>query len=189
MFDRRLQGTGMLLCLCGLGIAVAGACIPSSGVWLDVPFIKQEKNGCGAASIAMVMQYWHHQAGEAGDESSELAFIQHALYSRKAGGIRASDMADYFEKHHFRAYVFRGQWVDLTDNLSKGRPLIVAVKPQSGDPMLHYLVVVGVDWQQDVVLVNDGAQRKLLKVDRASFVKEWNAVDDWTLLAVPERQD
>src|ERR1043165_5812507 len=31
---------------------------PASGVWLDVPFIKQEKDGCGAASIAMVMQYW-----------------------------------------------------------------------------------------------------------------------------------
>ena len=34
-----------------------------SGVWLDVPFVKQEKNGCGAASIAMVMQFWQRQQG------------------------------------------------------------------------------------------------------------------------------
>ncbi len=27
-----------------------------SGVWLDIPFVKQGKDGCGAASIAMVMQ-------------------------------------------------------------------------------------------------------------------------------------
>jgi hypothetical protein len=25
-------------------------------VWLDVPFVKEEKNACGAASMAMVMQ-------------------------------------------------------------------------------------------------------------------------------------
>jgi len=30
---------------------------PDARVWLDVPFVKQEKDGCGAASIAMVMQY------------------------------------------------------------------------------------------------------------------------------------
>jgi hypothetical protein len=28
-----------------------------AGVWLDVPFVSQEKNGCGAASIAMVVRY------------------------------------------------------------------------------------------------------------------------------------
>ena len=35
-----------------------------AGVWLDVPFVKQEKDGCGAASIAMVMQYWQAQQGQ-----------------------------------------------------------------------------------------------------------------------------
>jgi hypothetical protein len=51
------------------------------------------------------------------------------------------------------------------------------------------VVVVGVDWQQNVVLVNDAAQRKLLKVDREGFIKEWNAVGDWTLLAIPEQPE
>ena len=50
------------------------------------------------------------------------------------------------------------------------------------------MVVAGVDWEQNLVLVNDAAQKKLLKVGRASFTKEWNAVGDWTLLAVPEPQ-
>ena len=43
---------------------LAGACLyaaEGSAVWLDVPFVKQEKNACGAASIAMVMQFWQHQ--------------------------------------------------------------------------------------------------------------------------------
>jgi hypothetical protein len=34
-----------------------------SSVWLDIPFVKQQKNGCGAASIAMVMGYWQGQPG------------------------------------------------------------------------------------------------------------------------------
>ena len=29
-----------------------------AGIWLDVPFIKQTVEGCGSASIAMLLQYW-----------------------------------------------------------------------------------------------------------------------------------
>lgn len=171
----------MVLCLCGVLLAAQ-----SSGVWLDVPFIKQEKNGCGAASIAMVMQYWQEQPGGAQDASSDPADIQHALYSSEARGIYASDMERYFQEHRFRTYAFRGQWDDLKQHLSKGRPLIVALKPQPAESALHYVVVAGVDWEQNVVLVNDAAQRKLLKVDRTRFVREWNGAGNWTLLALPQ---
>jgi len=51
---------------------------------------------------------------------------------------------------------------------------------------LHYVVVVGVDPEQNVVLLNDAAQRKLLKQERGSFEKEWSAAGRWTLLALPK---
>jgi len=35
-------------------------------------------------------------------------------------------------------------------------------------------------------MVNDPARRKLIKVDRQSFEKEWAAAQYWTLLAVPQ---
>jgi hypothetical protein len=38
-----------------------------SGVWLDVPFVRREKDGCGAASVAMVMQYWFKRQDHACD--------------------------------------------------------------------------------------------------------------------------
>jgi len=66
----------------------------------------------------------------------------------------------------------------------EGRPLIVALKRGQGN--LHYLVVTGLDWQQDLVLKHDPAVRKLLKQHRADFEREWNAAGNWTLLAVPE---
>jgi hypothetical protein len=47
-------------------------------------------------------------------------------------------------------------------------------------------VVAGLDWTSNLLLVNDPAQKKLLKVERHSFEKEWSAVGRWTLLAVPK---
>lgn len=158
----------------------------TSGEWLDVPFIKQEKNGCGVASIAMVMQYWQKQPGGGQQDGSDPADIQRALYSSQAHGVYASDMERYFQEHGFRTFSFRGAWDDLNQHLGKGRPLIVALKPLPAEKALHYVVVVGLDWQQNVVLVNDAAQRKLLKMDRAVFVKEWSAVNNWTLLVLPQ---
>lgn len=181
MACRRQWTARAALYLCAAALAAQ-----SSGKWLDVPFVKQEKNGCGAASIAMVMQYWQKQPGVSRQDGSDPADVQRALYTSQAHGVYASDMERYFQEHGFRTYSFRGTWSDLKQHVAKGRPLIVALKPLPAEKELHYVVVVGLDWRQDVVLVNDAAQRKLLKMDRAAFDKEWSAVGNWTLLALPQ---
>src|SRR5579864_4149271 len=91
------------LCLCSIVFAA-----DKPGVWLDVPFVKQEKDGCGAASIAMVMQYWRQQEKTPGD--ADPAAIQRALYSKGGRGIYASDVERYFQEHGFRAFAFQGTW-------------------------------------------------------------------------------
>lgn len=156
-----------------------------NGLWLDVPFVKQEKDGCGAASIAMVMQYWQRQQGQAVGPNAESVNILHALHSETAHGIYASDMQRYFQQNGYRAFAFAGEWADLQRQLEKGRPLIVALKPGSRQP-LHYVVVAGLDQEQKIVLLNDPAQRKLLKEDNSTFAQEWKVAGYWTLLAVPE---
>src|SRR5215467_2268578 len=159
---------------------------PAPGVWLDVPFIRQEKDGCGAASIAMVMQYWLRQNARPTDAAADAIAIQRSLYSSKDHGIRASDMERYFQQHGFQTFAFTGKWDDLKQHLEKGRPLIVALKPSALEASLHYVVVVGLDPQKDLVLLNDAAVRKLLKKERSSFEREWSAVGRWTLLALPK---
>jgi ABC-type bacteriocin/lantibiotic exporter with double-glycine peptidase domain len=171
----------MLLCLGNLVVAAE-----SSGLWLDVPFVKQEKNGCGAASIAMVMQYWMLQQGRTLVPNADAIQIQRALYSGHAQGVYASDLERYLQQQGFRTFAFRGEWTDLEQQLEKGRPLIVALKPASGNIPLHYVVIAGLDWEQGLVMVNDPAQRKLLKQDRTNFEREWSAAGKWTLLAVPQ---
>jgi ABC-type bacteriocin/lantibiotic exporter with double-glycine peptidase domain len=170
----------MFLCICGVVSAAV-----STGVWLDVPFVKQEKNACGAASVEMVMQYWLKQQGRSANESAEATHIQRVLHVPGTDGIYASAMERYFQDHGFRTFSFKGDWEQLQQHLQKGRPLIVALKP-SGADSLHYVVVAGLDAEQGILLLNDPARRKLLKQDRSSFEKQWSATGEWTLLALPQ---
>ena len=154
-------------------------------MWLDVPFIKQEQNGCGAATIAMVMEYWRQQPGQHLPAGPAPQQILDDLYAKEARGIYASEMESYFRQHGFQAFAFQGRWDDIEQQLQKGRPLIVALQPGSRSPR-HYVVVAGVDVEQGVVLTNDPAERKLLKQTRTNFEKAWKAAGNWTLLAVPQ---
>ena len=175
---------------CAVLWLLAAACAMAAdlpGVCLDVPFVAQPKNGCGAASIAMVMQYWEHDLAQPHSPRADVAAIQEALYSKQARGIFASAMTKYLEAAGYRAFAIHGAWNDLKENLRKGRPLIVGLAPEGPHDPLHYVVVAGMDWEKGWLFVNDPARRKLLKVDRAEFEKEWAATQNWTLLAVPQK--
>lgn len=171
-----------MVCFCTLLFAA------EPGIWIDVPFVKQTREGCGAASLAMVMQYWLAQAGKQPGESSDAAFILQQLHSREGRGIYASDMERYLKQNGFRTFAFSGTWDDLKQHLQQGRPLVVALKPIDDSRALHYVVVAGLDSEHDLVLFNDPAGRKQSKLDRKSFENQWNATKHWTLLAVPQEE-
>ncbi len=168
-----------------LAMCVSALAAGAANLWLDVPFVPQQKGGCGAASIAMVMQYWEQHQRQPTQPQAEAGQVFRTLYSRPAHGIYAADITRYFQQNGYRAFAFAGDSTDLERELEQGRPLIAALKPESGTS-LHYVVVAGLDQPQQLVLVNDPAQRKLLKVDQSQFEREWKAAGHWTLLAVPE---
>src|SRR5690242_5377269 len=95
-----------------LGMSVSVSAAAASGIWLDVPFVEQQKNGCGAAAISMVMQYWARQHTAVAERDADAAVIQNQLYSADAGGIFASAMKAYFSDHGFRTFDFQGEWSD-----------------------------------------------------------------------------
>jgi ABC-type bacteriocin/lantibiotic exporter with double-glycine peptidase domain len=156
-----------------------------AGIWLDVPFIKQTVEGCGSASIAMLMQYWSAHGTQIAAEREDADAIQKQLYSRNGRGIYASDLERYLRESGFRVFALRGEWSDLRDHLSKGRPLILSIEPGGSHAPLHYVVATGMDWQREAVFVNDPARGKLLRIERAEFEKEWQAAKNYLLLAVP----
>ncbi len=152
---------------------------------MDVPFVHQPREGCGAASIAMVMRYWAGQQKSVPDAGSDVAAIQRDLYSKREHGIAAEQVGQYLRQHGFQVFALNGSWSDLEEQLRKGRPLIAALRP-SGQGELHYVVIDGIDEERGLVTMNDPAERKLLTQERAGFEKEWRATHNWMLLAVPQ---
>ena len=181
MRRRAAKAVSTILCFCALVLASD----PTS-IWLDVPFVQQTREGCGAACIAMVMQYWDRKEGLAHRGEADASTILTRLHSPEAHGIYASSMKSYLDEQGYRTFVVRGTWDDLDQHLRKGRPLIVALKPTGSSKIFHYVVIAGMDSANNLVMFNDPAGRKLSKLDRRTFEKEWKATDNWTLLAVPQ---
>jgi ABC-type bacteriocin/lantibiotic exporter with double-glycine peptidase domain len=173
-----------LALLAFVAVVCVAAATAQSSQWLDVPFVSQPENGCGAAVISMTAQYWNAHGANVPAGALDVDSIQRELYSPPDHGIRASDMVSYFDRIGFRAFTFRGDIAELADHIAKGRPLVVALR-ESRD-IRHYVVVVGTEIREHAVLLNDPARRKLLKMDLAEFQKAWAGANHWTLLVVPK---
>ncbi len=162
------------------GVLLAGA----SGVWIDVPFVRQTDRACGAATASMLLRYWAAKGFDVRGADVPLEDLHAALYSRDHAGTLGSALESYLQQAGLRTFVFRGDEADLAEHLAKGRPLIVCLDPPRGG-VLHYAVAVGLDPAGDAVLLNDPARKKLARYDRKDFLESWNAAGAWTLLAVP----
>jgi ABC-type bacteriocin/lantibiotic exporter with double-glycine peptidase domain len=172
----------------------AGSLEPNLGAetpaaWIDVPFVAQTRDGCGSASISMIIRYWENRSGRIAPPTADPETIQAALFSSAAGGIPASLMKKYFQDIGYHAFAFQGEWSDLKHHLEEGRPLIVGLRASWAHGPLHYIVLVGIDSERGYLFVNDPAQQKMLRISRGGFESEWSATRNWTLLAVPRTQD
>jgi ABC-type bacteriocin/lantibiotic exporter with double-glycine peptidase domain len=175
-----------LVALIAFGTAAACAAQqPEPALWIDVPFVAQPPEGCGSASISMVMQYWAKKEGHADTPFSDVRKIQAELFSPKLGGITTSSMKQYFLESGYRVFAFRGEWADLAHHIGLGRPLIVGLQASGPLGPLHYVVVVGIDSARGFLFVNDPAQQKMQRLSRQGFESEWSHTQNWTLLALP----
>lgn len=155
-------------------LLVAG-CLTAASPQLELPFYQQEKNGCGAASVAMVMSYWRSEAPTHRE-------IYERLYLPEEKGIRLADMKRYLEDAGFRAFTLRGTITDAETHTGKGRPVIATLKTGRTKPV-HFVVVSGVT--ADYVWFHDPSRRAPHRLKRAAFEKQWAAGGRWMLLATP----
>lgn len=134
----------------------------------------------------MIMRYWHQNSAAA--RMPDDAQIIERLSSAEVEGVRASDLARFLQEQGYRIFAFAGNRRDLEHHLQKGRPLLVGISQPSGTARFHFVVVVGLDSAQDVILVNDPARRKLTKMHLADFERDWKKCGNWTLLALPPNE-
>jgi len=156
-------------------LLIATVCSAAAIDPLVIPFHRQMKNGCGAASVAMVLHYW-----ETDPPAPDVVYA--SLYQPVQNGISLSDMRDFLANQGLRAFTLRGEWRDLEQQLAKGRPLVVGLRNGRKKP-LHFVVVTGVN--ADTVWLNDPTRKKPHHIPREKFEKSWNLADKWMLLAVP----
>jgi ABC-type bacteriocin/lantibiotic exporter with double-glycine peptidase domain len=146
-------------------------------VVLDVPFVQQEKNACGAAALAMVFKFW-------GKNISQYSVLK-GTYNESRKGIRGEDLQAYAENNGFEAFLYGGELDHLKANVKKGRPVIVALDSGSS-ASFHYVVVVGYDDKASKIIVNDPQRGKLKSVPVHNFLSRWSRSRYWSLLLVPK---
>ena len=103
-----------------------------------VPFIRQDSQFCGPASLASVMTYY----GVPENQKT----IGAAVYSEKLQGALITDLERYARQKGFETKSGQGTVEELKAEMDRGRPVMVLVdlgfwvvsKP-------HYLVVIGYD--------------------------------------------
>lgn len=135
----------------------------------------------------MVMQYWAAQEQRALTDAENVITIQKQVYSRRLHGATPAALEGYLQRNGYRTFAVNGGWKELADQIRKGRPVIVALRP-SGQRALHYVVIDGMDPERNLIMMNDPELRKLLPESRKQFEKDWSATHHWMLLAVPRQQ-
>jgi uncharacterized protein YvpB len=182
LFERlRLRRLSLLL-FAGTLLPLA---IAAETGWLDVPYVRQVKAGCGSAAIAMVMQYWARYEPRLDALAADADRIHKHLPPSKRG-LAGQALKGYLEENGFSAYVFDGELSDLRNHLEKGRPVVVCLALRGPRAPLHYVVIVGLG--DGLVVMNDPARGKVVREDLDSFVRAWKITGHWALLAVPRQE-
>lgn len=167
---------------CTLAGLLAAECFSAASSPLHLPFYRQKKNGCGAASVAMVMRFWAERRPGTLLTHPSPDEVYEALYRPQLKGIRLADMKGYLEDWGFRAFTLRGDWADVEGHVTKGRPLIVSLRQGRKKPV-HFAVVSGV--ANGFVWLSDPTRKAASRMGRAEFEKRWELADRWMLLAMP----
>src|SRR5438093_13779956 len=85
---------------------------------LDVPFVAQRKDTCGAAALAMVLRYW-------GDDATH-DDVARTLLTPELHGIAGSRLAEFARGRGMEAVAYQGDVANLRDFVGTGPPLTVA---------------------------------------------------------------
>jgi len=132
-----------------------------------VPAVEQvSREGCGAACLAMVLQYWGH---EVSPEELERECVVPGIE-----GIRAASLRDAARRRGLSAYLFAGTVEDVEHELRRGRPVIVGLAHPRGDAYLsHFQVVVGLHPSRQDVAVLEPAVGHLMRDALVDFAVAW----------------
>jgi ABC-type bacteriocin/lantibiotic exporter with double-glycine peptidase domain len=183
-----LQTEGWRTVLIGLTALVALGCAGTRGSQVQladkaplyvegVPFYPQLEAQCGPASLAAVLNYWGKQV------SPEQ--IAHEIYVPRLKGSLSLDLWRYARTQNFDATIDRGSLEYLHTHLLKNEPIVASLNlGYRLLPLGHYLVVVGLDPDERMVIAYSGTERNS-RIPFDQFLSAWQKTGYWALLVKP----
>jgi tetratricopeptide (TPR) repeat protein len=150
--------------------------LPTQADVAGVPFIPQQENYCGPASLAMALAW-------SGAPADQEAVAPQVFTPGREGTMRADMLAA--ARRNGRLAVPVGNLEDLLAELAAGHPVIV-FQNLSLDwyPVWHFAVATGYDLASGEIRLHSGLERDL-RMPLATFERTWARGDRWAMVVLP----
>ena len=150
--------------------------VPSEARVVGVPFLQQERNHCGPASLAMIL-------GWAGKKVSPDELADKMFTPGKEGTFQM-DVLGAVRREGFLGILIKG-FDALFKELNAGNPVLVFENlGLSWYPRWHYAVAVGYDLERKIItLHSDRDANKEFSLFR--FERDWEGSDFWAAVVLP----
>jgi ABC-type bacteriocin/lantibiotic exporter with double-glycine peptidase domain len=168
-------------CYKGTAHAISPHQVAADSDWLavpNVPLLRQEgRSDCGAAVLAMVLSFWSLPTTVADINAKDPVAAQQ--------GWKAGQLRDIARATGLQAFLIRGGLKDLSNELQRGRPVIVGLVQRYGDRGRgHYEVVIGIDAKKKRILSLDPSAG-WREDSWEGFAREWVTAEQVTLVVLP----
>jgi len=143
-----------------------------------VPFYPQKEYQCGPASLAAVLNYF----GQAVSPEE----IAEAIYLPRLKGSLNMDLFHYATAHGVDARIQEGSLEYLQAHLTRQQPVIAFLNLGfTLFPIGHFLVVVGLDPDQQAVIAYSGTEKDK-RIPFREFLSDWEKTQYWSLIITPK---
>lgn len=149
--------------------------LPESHRIKTVPFIEQQTNHCGPASLAMVIKSQGRDV--------DLKEITQQMYTPGSKGTFSTDLTSAIRRQGMLGVPVKNLKSMLTE-ISSGHPVMVFQNLGfSWYPQWHYAVAVGYDLKGPDVILHSG-KTKYLEEDMRLFERSWSQANYWAIVVL-----
>ena len=182
----RLRACILLICTFAAGCATSPQtrqlldnppAVPPRVELVDVPFFPQQEYHCGPAALATVISY--RGVAVEPDQIAPMVFVPGLKGSLQAEVVAAARQFDMLP------VTLDGTLESLMREVDAGNPVFVLQNlGLDAIPVWHYEVVVGYDFDERVMIMRSGVNRRLTR-PFAPFEKTWQRAGHWALAITP----
>ena len=142
----------------------------------ETPYFPQQQYQCGPAALQTVLAH-------SGAQSNIDDLIDRVFLPGRKGSLQVELLAATRANGRV-PYLIEPQLLAVMEELVAGRPVLVLQNlGVSWAPRWHYAVVVGIDPDNDTVILRSGADRRRT-IKTNTFIRTWRRSDSWAFVAL-----